>query len=332
MTQGFKDAGACVIGAIEIDNYACKTYSLNHPEVHLWSQPIEQVTGTSILKTLGIRKGQLDLLGGCPPCQGFSTLRTYNGGRRNADPQNDLIFEFLRLVKALKPKRIMLENVPALLRSRRLMRFVKVLKSLKYVVEVKVLNVADYAVPQRRRRVVLLASRVSGVRFATQIKKHRTVRETISGMLAVGRSGDPLHDIRSKRAPHVKEIIRAIPRNGGSRRSLPKRLVLKCHQKSDGFKDVYGRMKWDEPSPTITTGCFNPSKGRFLHPEHDRAISMREAALLQSFPRSYKFPENIGKITAAKLIGNALPPEFIRRHTRQLLSELRTPDKRLRSC
>jgi DNA (cytosine-5)-methyltransferase 1 len=91
-------------------------------------------------------------------------------------------------------------------------------------------------------------------------------------------------------------------------------LKLRCHETSDGFKDVYGRMAWDEPAPTITTGCFNPSKGRFLHPEADRGITMREAALLQSFPKSYKFPAELGKVKVATLIGNALPPGYFAQH------------------
>jgi len=111
-----------------------------------------------------------------------------------------------------------------------------------------------------------------------------------------------------------------VPADGGSRSALPSRLKLECHKNSDGFKDVYGRMAWDEPAPTITTGCFNPSKGRFLHPEANRAITMREAALLQSFPKSYKFPATLGKVKVATMIGNALPPRFIKSHAKQLLS------------
>jgi DNA (cytosine-5)-methyltransferase 1 len=116
--------------------------------------------------------------------------------------------------------------------------------------------------------------------------------------------------------------IKRIPKDGGSRTDLGKEHQLKCHQNNDGFKDVYGRMAWDKPSPTITGGCFNPSKGRFLHPEEDRAISMREAALLQSFPSDYTFSLSRGKIAVAQMIGNALPPEFIRRHAQALLKSL----------
>jgi len=319
MTMGLKQAGYNVVGAIEIDPDATRVYKLNHPTTEVWTTDIRRVGAKDVLDKLGLKKGQLDLLGGCPPCQGFSTLRTYNGGRRIRDAQNDLILEFQRLVLGLKPKRVMIENVPGLFSDRRLTEFRAVLERVGYKVDADVLNVADYGVPQRRRRLVLLASRVSSVAFAEPSRRVRTVRDAIGAMPRAGRSGDALHDLPEHRSPSVAARIREIPRDGGSRSSLPSHLRLRCHETSDGFKDVYGRMAWDEPAPTITTGCFNPSKGRFLHPEADRGITMREAALLQSFPKSYKFPSELGKVKIATMIGNALPPKFIKRHAKQLL-------------
>jgi DNA (cytosine-5)-methyltransferase 1 len=119
------------------------------------------------------------------------------------------------------------------------------------------------------------------------------------------------------------ELIRRIPKNGGSRSDLPEEDQLDCHKRCNGFKDVYGRMAWGEVSPTITSGCFNPSKGRFLHPEEDRAITMREAALLQGFPRRYKFPTTDNKSAIALMIGNALPPPFIAAHARCIVKSIR---------
>ena len=313
MSLGFKQAGYNVVGAIEIDADAGGVYKLNHPTVHTWLEDIRTVTAEAILTQLGIETGELDLLGGCPPCQGFSTLRTYNCGRRVHDRQNDLIFEFLRLVLGLMPKRVMMENVPGLFDNTRLKKFRAALEAAGYEVKVDVLNVGAYGVPQRRHRLVLLASRVSPVAFAKPSKKARTVRDAIGKMPTAGTSGDALHDLPEKRTRRVAARIRQVPADGGSRASLPRHLKLECHKKSDGFKDVYGRMAWDEPAPTITTGCFNPSKGRFLHPEENRAITMREAALLQSFPKSYKFPATLGKVKVATMIGNALPPRFIMR-------------------
>ena len=138
-----------------------------------------------------------------------------------------------------------------------------------------------------------------------------------------GESGDPVHDIPEKRAMRTMQLIRRIPRDGGSRTDLPEEDQLECHKRCEGFKDVYGRMSWEKVSPTITSGCFNPSKGRFLHPEEDRAITMREAALLQGFPQRYKFPTTSNKSAIALMIGNALPPPFISAHARVIRSALR---------
>ncbi len=318
MTEGFRQAGYRIIGAIEIDPCAVKVYKLNHPCVHVWQNDIENVSAQSILRVLKLRKGELDLLGGCPPCQGFSTLRTRNGKRRVRDKRNDLIFEFQRLVLNLRPKQVMLENVPRLIKDRRLRSFVQSLEDAGYTLNADVLNVAHYGVPQRRRRAVVVASRVGEPFMASKDAAIHTVRQAIGSLRPAGNSGDPLHDMPENRSAVVRERIRRIPKNGGGRASLPRHLRLECHSRSDGFRDVYGRMAWDQPAPTITTGCFNPSKGRFLHPDENRAITIREAALLQSFPYSYEFPVEFGKVRLAEMIGNALPPAFICLHAKAL--------------
>lgn len=318
MSEGLRQAGYHVVGAIEIDPEAAAVYKLNHPHTKVWTNDIQDVTGKELLAELGLRRGQLDLLGGCPPCQGFSTLRTYNGKRRVRDRQNDLIFEFQRLVIELLPKQVMLENVPGLYGDARLRVFRSALEKIGYHVAAGVLDAVQYGVPQRRKRLVLLASRTGPVEFAKPDRRIRTVREAIGSLPRAGKSGDPLHDLPERRSPRVQARIRSIPINGGSRSSLPSRLRLSCHKRSDGFSDVYGRMAWDQPAPTVTTGCFNPSKGRFLHPQCHRAITMREAALLQSFPKRYKFPAELGKVKIATLIGNALPPRLIAKHARAL--------------
>jgi len=318
MTEGFRQAGYRVVGAIEIDPCAVKVYKLNHPRVCVWQDDVKNVSAQSILRMLKLRKGELDLLGGCPPCQGFSTLRTRNGKRRVRDKRNDLIYEFQRLVLDLRPKHVMLENVPRLIKDQRLRNFTQSLEDAGYTLKAEVLNVAHYSVPQRRRRAVVIASRVGEPCLASKDEAFRTVRQAIGSLRPAGNSGDPLHDMPEKRSAVVRERIRQIPKNGGGRESLPRHLRLECHRKSDGFKDVYGRMAWDKPAPTITTGCFNPSKGRFLHPDENRAVTIREAALLQSFPASYEFPVGLGKVKLAEMIGNALPPAFIRLHAQAL--------------
>lgn len=308
-------AGFRVVGAVEIEAAAAETYRTNHPEVHLWERDIRELSADEILTTLGMERGELGLLAGCPPCQGFSSMRTLNGGKRVIDRRNDLVFEFVRLVDALYPKAIMMENVPALAENRRMREVLLELEKRGYDVgnSPRVLNAADFGVPQRRRRMIMICSRVGHIPFASPAQDRVTVRHAISGLPKPGNSGDPLHDFPEKRSERVLRMIRRIPKNGGSRFEAGQRYQLECHKRCDGFKDVYGRMRWDTQSPTITGGCTNPSKGRFLHPAENRAITLREAALLQGFPRDYRFSLKHGKQGASLMIGNALPPEFIRR-------------------
>jgi len=313
LTLGLKQAGFEVIGAVDNDHVAVETYKANQKEVEVWEEDIKDLTVGEVKRRLGLKKGELDLLAGCPPCQGFSTMRTLNGGKRVRDDRNKLILEFQRFVEELLPKAIMMENVPGLRENKRFKTLCRKLKELGYKVNYDVLDAADYGVPQRRRRLILLAGRGNKIEFAKKTKK-RTVADAIKSMQKSAESGDPLNDNKERRSEKVKRLIKRIPKDGGSRKDLGKRYQLKCHKRCDGFKDVYGRMAWDKVAPTITSGCTNPSKGRFLHPEEDRAITLREAALLQSFPRNYKFDIKAGKGKIAELIGNALPPIFIQRH------------------
>jgi DNA (cytosine-5)-methyltransferase 1 len=213
-----------------------------------------------------------------------------------------------------------MENVPALATDRRLKQALKELEALGYEFSTAILNAADFGVPQRRRRFILVAGRRE-IPFAKPARCKPVVRSAFR-KLGKHAKNDPLHNYRENRSDKVKKIIRMIPSNGGSRFALGKRAQLKCHKKSDGFKDVYGRMSWDDVAPTITTGCFNPSKGRFLHPTKHRAITMREAGLLQTFPPSYFFSLKKGRVCVAEMIGNALPPEFIRRQAVKIIEAL----------
>lgn len=319
LTLGLRRAGFHVVGAVEIDELAVETYRSNHPRVAVWPMDIRRLSARCLLKSLGLMPGELDLLAGCPPCEGFSSMRTLNGGQRVRDDRNDLIFEFLRFVRVLRPKAIMLENVPGLQKNRRFAQFRKALARLGYAADnFAVLDASKYGVGQRRRRLILMAGRGGQIQFAPECKHTITVKQVIGSLPKAGKSGDPLHDMPEHRAPRVMEMIRQIPRDGGSRKDLGRHRQLRCHRKFDGFNDVYGRMKWAKPSPTITGGCVNPSKGRFLHPTQHRTVTLREAAMLQSFPRTYRFSLRRGKFPAAEMIGNALPPEFIRRHARQV--------------
>lgn len=326
LTQGLKQAGFTVVGAVEsVPTYA-ESYRMNHPKTNLKESDITKIEPADYMSELGLKVGELDLLAGCPPCQGYSTIGTRNRGKRN-DPRNELVYEVLRFAIAFQPKTIMMENVPALNNDDRLKRLVGKLEKLGYKVDHKVLKMSNYGVPQARRRMIMLASRFDEIEVVKQEldeDKMKTVREAIAFLPPKGDSNDPLHDATDNRSDKVKTRIAMIPKDGGSRSDLGEEHQLECHKRTSGFRDVYGRMAWDKPSPTITGGCNNPSKGRFLHPEENRVITLREAALLQTFPPDYKFSFKSGKTGVAMMIGNALPPTFIEFHARKLIKHLQT--------
>ena len=190
LTLGLKQAGFKVIAAVEIDQLATSTYTRNHPGARVWNKDIRDVKTKEMMRSLRIRRGQLDLLAGCPPCQGFSSIRTRNQ-KTSIDRRNSLIFEFLRFVRAFKPKTIMMENVPGLAGYHRFKKFVNELRAEGYEVEFKILNAADYGVPQRRRRLILLGSLLGRIDFAIPATNRRTVQDAIGSMPSAGKSGDP---------------------------------------------------------------------------------------------------------------------------------------------
>lgn len=318
LTKGLKMAGFRVVSAVEINPMAVKTYKANHQGVSVWETDIRKLQPDRVLNRIGRNLGEIDLLAGCPPCQGFSTLRTLNGSVGVGDPRNDLLLEFLRFVEGIQPRAVMVENVPGLAKDLSFKLFCERLESLGYIGDSAVLNAADFGVPQRRRRLIYLAGLGVGIPFAKKGKKTKNIKDVLFTLPVPGESGDYIHDMPERRSSKVKQIIRLIPKNGGSRKDLPNELQLDCHRRCNGFKDIYGRMTWNEVAPTITSGCTNPSKGRFLHPEEDRAITLREAALLQGFPVDYKFVPEIGKGALAEMIGNALPPPFIAAHSKNV--------------
>lgn len=327
LTAGLKKAGFNVLAGVEYNKIAAETYKLNNKKAKIYLQDICSLSPEKIMRDLKLNRGDLDLLAGCPPCQGFSTHRTRNRAVSNSDKRNDLVFEFIRYVEAMLPKTVMLENVPGLAKDWRVQELQKMLHKLGYHIDesfARVKDAADYGVPQRRKRLLVKASRFGSIPDAKPLKKRKTVADTISRLPLVGQSNDPLHDFPTNRSAKVETLISLVPKNGGSRTDLPKNYWLECHLKRPGsYRDVYGRMAWKTVAPTITSGCTNPSKGRFIHPEENRAITLREAALLQSFPPNYKFSMAKGKEAIALMIGNALPPEFIRRQAVQYSAHLR---------
>jgi DNA (cytosine-5)-methyltransferase 1 len=319
LTLGLKNAGVEVIGAIEIDDKAREVYRANHPEVAFLANDIRDADPMKIMRRLRLRPRELDLLAGCPPCQGFSRIRRKNKRGAKADERNTLIDDFALFVETLLPKNLMLENVPGLADYPRFRAFGKLIERLGYNYEWSVLDVSKFGVPQRRTRLILIASMDKVPTMAKSMNRRVTVRDAIGALPTAGASGDLLHDLPETRSEKIRSLIAAIPKDGGSRSSLPPDMRPACHRDYKGFNDVFGRMAWDDVSPTITSGCSNPSKGRFLHPTEDRAITLREASILQGFPPTYQFDAKLGKETLALMIGNALPPPFIRRQALALL-------------
>lgn len=309
LSQGLEDAGFKVLACCEIRQEARATYKLNHPDTVLL-EDVRSADPVALKKQLGLRRGQLDLLAGCPPCQGFSSIRTHNGEIAN-DPRNELIFQVERFVDAFKPRCVLIENVPRLLKDRRLAQFKQHLsKKWGYEFVDGVLDAKDFNVPQRRKRMILIGCRLKKPVLPKKSKAIITVSDAIRNVIIPsgekGASARRLAGLRQHFSPTVQARIERIK---NSRTDLPEDMALECHKRyPKGFRDVYGRMSWDEVSPTITRGCGNPSKGRFIHPSENRAINMLEALILQGFPKTYKFPEELGIGKIASMIGEAFPP------------------------
>jgi DNA (cytosine-5)-methyltransferase 1 len=312
LSQGLHDAGFEVLGGVEILSHARETYLLNHPNSILFCD-IRNIQPDELFSRLQIKRGELDLLAGCPPCQGFSTMRTKNRTEPAQDERNELIFNFIKLAEILYPKTIMVENVPGLLKDWRLAKAKKKLESLGYDCIAGVLDAQNFGVPQRRKRMILMASRIGKIELPQgHVQKVVTVEKIIRNLTSPEKTKNYLQQYRKKHSPVVLDRIKKIPKDGGSRSALGED-QLNCHKKMNGFNDVYGRMAWGKVAPTITRFCNNPSKGRFLHPEQDRAITLFEAALLQTFPKDYIFPNTLNDSQIAGMIGEALPPLFAKK-------------------
>jgi DNA (cytosine-5)-methyltransferase 1 len=318
LTQGLKNAGFQVLVGCEIRQEARYAYSLNHSEVTLYPD-VRELSGETVLNELSIQRGELDLLAACPPCQGFSSMRTKNK-EIASDPRNELIFEVARLVIELQPKAVLIENVPRLLKDGRLNVFKEMLGK-EYVFTEGVLDAKDFSVPQRRKRMILIGSRCGKIELPKAATQIITVEEAIGSLPAPDtKHKRPLHRIRQKFTGKVMERIKSVHH---SRSDLPEHLILECHKRyPQGFRDVYGRMKCDDVAPTITRSSHNPSKGRFIHPFEDRGMTIYEIMLLQGFPRRYKLPEGIGIGKLSSLLGEAFPPPMAEAQASQIHKHL----------
>jgi len=310
LTEGMHQANFKTELAFEYSELASQAYKLNHPGTTVITRDIRKDSTAEVKRKLNGKK--IHLLAGCPPCQGFSSIRRLNRITPVDDDRNSLIMEYVRLVKAVKPYTIMMENVPGLIKYDLFQKGIKILsEELNYALDYKIVNVKNYGVPQSRKRLVLVGSRLGTIKVAEPSVQRKTVKDVIGNLPKPKESSDELHKIFPNHSPRIKKRIKLTPKDGGSWKDLPKEYILDCHKGENiGFNDVYGRLRWNSQSTTITGGCLNPSKGRFLHPEQNRNISAREAALLQSFPADYIFPINAPVSKIALMIGNALPPKF----------------------
>lgn len=312
ITRGLIQAGVNVIFGLDSNLECKKTYEENNRIPYL-IRDVQEVTAATLMEEFPILQDNDELLMvGCAPCQPFSIL---NPNNPNEHKSVNLLNEFGRIVQGIHPAHILVENVPGL-RGRGeevLQEFLGMLDAEGYRYDYGIINAKNYGVPQNRRRFILIASRrfqpnIPPATHGEGLLPYVTVYDAIHGYPAL-EAGAINEDIPNHRAAGLSDInirrLQATPANGGSRTDWPQELWLNCHENFNGHTDVYGRMVWENVAPTLTVKCFSISNGRFAHPEQNRAISLGEAAALQTFPDDYIFYGSLQEI--GKQIGNAVP-------------------------
>lgn len=310
LTHGLTKAGINVRLGVDLDP-ACKFPLEANNQARFLEADVAELQPSEIFSAF--RDADITLLAGCAPCQPFSS---YSQSARRGGPHEDweLLSSFSELVLSVKPTLVTMENVPPLQKQPIFQDFVVALDNAGYHVDFAVIDGRDIGLPQRRQRLVLVASLLGPIVFPQAAKPVVTVRDTIASLppIRAGEShpDDPLHTSASLSDLNLARIRHSKP--GGTWRDWPEKFVAACHKRSTGstYPSVYGRMQWDQPSPTMTTQCYGFGNGRFGHPEQDRAISLREAAMLQSFPKDYHLVEPNKKINfnvLGRMIGNAVP-------------------------
>ena len=317
LTYGLQASGISVVAGYDLDKSCEYAYEANNGKDTFICKNVSEIKGDEIKEHL--KNFDIKVLVGCAPCQPFSTHRK---DKKHRERHKDwgLLAQFGRLAEETIPDFISMENVPELVKESVFANFVTKLKQLGYKVTFNVVKAEDYGVPQHRRRLLLLASRQGSISLIdpTNDEEHAmSVRDAIGDLPAV-RAGsshaeDPLQTASALSEKNLQRIQASIP--NGTWRDWPEELRLDCHKRTSGktYPSVYGRMAWDETAPTITTQFYCYGTGRFGHPEQDRALTLREGAILQSFPANYKFVkdgEKISRKTIARHIGNAVPPKL----------------------
>lgn len=331
LSLGFIKAGYDVLYSFDNDPISIETQGINQKYFKHKADvaDINDLSGGVLLRKAGIKRGELFLLAGGPPCQGFSVQRI----GADDDKRNDLVLAYARLIDEVRPKFFLMENVPGLMGVRGkpiLESFLSKMKDKGYHPYIKVLNAEDFGVPQRRKRVFVVGIRddVHKGEFnfpdpLTLRKSRTTVADILSDLPEppIDGSDHPKisHHRRDKLSPLNLKRIRAL-KPGQGMEYLPEALLADCHKVGAdkvGHRNVYGRMAWDDVAPTITARFDSFTRGKFGHPEQDRSITLREGALLQTFPKDFKFSGN--KVDIARQIGNAVPPKLAEVVGRQIL-------------
>jgi DNA (cytosine-5)-methyltransferase 1 len=318
VTCGLRKAGITVAVGVDSNEDCRLTFTQNNPAVRFIAEDIRKLSVKQLLSyTQTLKECDFLLLAACAPCQPFSAQNR----QRHMKQDRAILSHVERLVKEMKPDFLFLENVPGLRKVRgfsAFRRLTKTLGKLGYSTNVAAIDAAQFGVPQHRVRLVLTGSLHGRAPWPAythgdepSLEKFRNVHDAISRYPTI-KAGEehptlPNH-IAARLEPHNIIRLKSTPRNGGSRTTWSPNLVLKCHKNHDGHQDVYGRLRWEVPAPTLTTKCTSLSNGRYGHPEQDRAISVREAASLQSFEDSYMFYGGLKQITMQ--IGNAVPPRL----------------------
>ena len=324
---GFQKAGFKIKAALEINPKRCSVYEKN-----LHFKPIQKdvlkVTANEILKKAKLKKGSKFCVVGCPPCQSFSKLSSTRGIDTLNDPRSKFVKKFTNLMIEMMPMTIVFENVPWMVigpGKKFFNYYINKLEKAGYYTVCEIINASNLGIPQNRKRVVAISFRKKFLNknkikqldnfHKIKSKRTKTVRDVIFDLKPL-RSGqkdpnDPLHFSRHH-GKNVLEMIKHIPKNGGGRKDLPKRLWLDCHKKlkHGGAESVYGRMWWDKPSPTMTCRCTTPACGRFTHPTQNRGITLREAARLQTIPDSFNFDNADSVESIQSMIGDGVPVDL----------------------
>ena len=311
LTHVLQRSGITINAGFDIDEFCQYAYTQNNHSKFIKAD-ITHLKSSDVKKYLNTK--QFTLIAGCAPCQPFSS---YTNKIKRKDEKWGLINQFLRIVNDIKPDIVTMENVPNLAKQEIFRNFVKRLKDIGYFVSFSTVYCPDYGIPQSRHRLVLLASKLAPINLIKPThnkENYITVRDAISQLPPIQagekNSKDILHISSKLSKLNMQRMLNSKP--GGSWRDWPECLIAECHKKSSGntYGSVYGRMEWDKPAPTITTQCYGFGNGRFGHPEQNRALTLREAAILQSFPNNYKFVKdgsNFSMRQIGTLIGNAVP-------------------------